>query len=68
MSTNLSKVLGLLKGLYTDVVSSYLSYAGRHGDMELPQDLTTSAKLATKDCVQVYIFSRELHPDPRPPQ
>ena len=51
MSTNLSKVLGLLKGLYTDVVSSYLSYAGRHGDMELPQDLTTSAKLATKDCV-----------------
>jgi len=58
-TTNLSKVLELLKWLSTDRVASCLAYTGRLEDTELHQELLTAAKLSAKACDQVYVFSPE---------
>ena len=57
--SNLTRVQQLLTWLTTDTNVTCLSYTGRCEDTELHQELLASAKTASKQCDQIYVFAAD---------
>ena len=57
--SNLARVQELLQWLVTDTSTRCLSFTGRLEDTELHQELITTAKTASKQCDQIYVFATD---------